>query len=181
MAIGLSSGFLEPLESTGIHLIQSGIAKLITLFPDRDCDPALARQFNATFGRDMDGIKDFLILHYHATQGHEAPLWQHTRHMKLPDTLLEREDQYRQSGRLMLASEELFREASWLAVLNGQDICARGYSPLADTLDAQRNQRQLDQIAEVIARAVPTLPKHDEAIAALTGEPVDRLAVVVPR
>ena len=181
VAIGLSSGFLEPLESTGIHLIQSGIAKLITLFPDRDCDPALARQFNATFGRDMDGIKDFLILHYHATQGHEAPLWQHTRHMKLPDTLLEREDQYRQSGRLMLASEELFREASWLAVLNGQDICARGYSPLADTLDAQRNQRQLDQIAEVIARAVPTLPKHDEAIAALTGEPVDRLAVVVPR
>ena len=106
VAIGLSSGFLEPLESTSIHLIQSGIAKLITLFPDRDCDPALARQFNTTFGNDMDGIKDFLILHYHATHGHSSPLWQHTRHMALPDTLLEREDQYRRSGRLMLASDD---------------------------------------------------------------------------
>jgi tryptophan halogenase len=73
VAIGLSAGFLEPLESTSIHLIQSGIAKLISLFPDRDCDPGLARQFNTLFGRDMDGIKDFLILHYHATEGHEAP------------------------------------------------------------------------------------------------------------
>ncbi len=170
VAIGLSSGFLEPLESTSIHLIQSAIAKLITLFPNRDCDPALAQQFNRTFGRDMDGIKDFLILHYHATEGRDAPLWQHMRHMNLPDTLVEREEQYRRSGRLMLGSEELFREASWLAVLNGQEICATGYSPLADTLDAELNHRQLDQIAEVIARAVPTLPKHDEAIAALIGK-----------
>jgi tryptophan 7-halogenase len=170
VAIGLASGFLEPLESTSIHLIQSGIAKLITLFPDRDCDPALARQFNATFGRDMDGIKDFLILHYHATEGHEQPLWRHTRHMALPDTLMEREDQYRRSGRLMLDGEELFREASWLAVLNGQNVCANGYSPLADTLDGELNRQQLDQIAQIIARAVPTLPRHDEAIAALIGE-----------
>jgi tryptophan 7-halogenase len=179
VAIGLSSGFLEPLESTSIHLIQSGIAKLITLFPERDCDPALARQFNMTFGRDMDGIKDFLILHYHATKGRDDPLWQHTRHMTLPDTLLEREEQYRRSGRLMLGSEELFREASWLAVLNGQEISATGYSPLADTLDAELNQRQLDQIAEVIARAVPTLPKHDDAIAALIDEQAGLAAALV--
>lgn len=178
VAIGLSSGFLEPLESTSIHLIQSGIAKLITLFPERDCDPALARQFNATFGSDMDGIKDFLILHYHATQGRDDPLWQHVRHMPLPDTLVEREEQYRRSGRLMLGSEELFREASWLAVLNGQDICATGYSPLADTLDAEMNRRQIDQIAEVIVRAVPTLPHHDDAIAALIGQTA---AVAMPR
>jgi tryptophan 7-halogenase len=177
VAIGLSSGFLEPLESTSIHLIQSGIAKLITLFPERDCDPALARQFNATFGSDMDGIKDFLILHYHATQGRDDPLWQHVRQMPLPDTLVEREEQYRRSGRLMLGSEELFREASWLAVLNGQEICATGYSPLADTLDSDMNLKQLDQIADVIARAVPTLPRHDDAIAALIGEPA---AVAVP-
>jgi tryptophan 7-halogenase len=171
VAIGLSSGFLEPLESTSIHLIQSGIAKLITLFPNRDCDPALARQFNLTFGRDMDGIKDFLILHYHATQGRDDPLWQQMRHMTLPDTLVEREEQYRRSGRLMLGSDELFREASWLAVLNGQGITATGYSPLADSLDSEMNRGQLDQIAGVITRAVPTLPLHDTAIAALIGEP----------
>ena len=170
VAIGLSAGFLEPLESTSIHLIQSGIAKLITLFPDKDCDPALARQFNTLFGRDMDGIRDFLILHYHATQGHHDPLWQHTRHMALPDSLTEREAQYRRSGRLMLTSDELFREASWLAVLNGQGVTATGYSPLADTLDGAANRQQLDRIADVIARAVPTLPMHDDAIAALIGE-----------
>ncbi len=97
--------------------------------------------------------------------------------MSLPDTLVEREEQYRRSGRLILGSEELFREASWLAVLNGQDIHASGYSPLADTLDPEINRRQLDQIADVIARAIPTLPPHDEAIAALVGEPA---AIPVP-
>lgn len=177
VAIGLSSGFLEPLESTSIHLIQSGIAKLIALFPNRDCDPALARQFNALFGRDMDAIKDFLILHYHATQGHQAPLWQHTRHMALPDSLIEKEEQYRRTGRLMLTSDELFREASWLAVLNGQGIVAEDHSPIADTLDAVTNRRQLDQIAALIARAAPTLPRHDDAIATLIGQAAPRAAV----
>jgi tryptophan halogenase len=169
VAIGLSSGFLEPLESTSIHLIQSAIAKLITLFPDRDCDPGLARQFNTLLGRDMDGIRDFLILHYHATEGHAAPLWRHTRHMARPDSLVDKEEQYRRAGRLMLTSDELFREASWLAVFEGQGVRAEGYSPLADTLDPALNRQQLDQIAAVIARATPTLPKHDEAIAALIG------------
>ncbi len=174
VSIGLSSGFLEPLESTSIHLIQSGIAKLIALFPDRACDPLLARQFNALFGRDMDAIKDFLILHYHATQGHDAPLWRHTRDMALPDSLVEKEEHYRRSGRLMLTSDELFREASWLAVLNGQGILATGHSPIADTLDPAANRRQLDGIAALIARAVPTLPTHDAAIAALIGEAAPR-------
>jgi tryptophan halogenase len=171
VAIGLSSGFLEPLESTSIHLIQSAIAKLITLFPDRDCDPGLARQFNALFGRDMDGIRDFLILHYHATEGHDAPLWRQTRHMPLPDSLKDREEQYRRAGRLMLTPDELFREASWLAVLEGQGVRARGHSPLADTLDPAANRRQLEQIEAVIARATPTLPKHDDAISELIGGP----------
>jgi tryptophan halogenase len=169
VAIGLSSGFLEPLESTSIHLIQSAIAKLITLFPDQDCDPGLARQFNALFGRDMDGIRDFLILHYHATEGHDAPLWRRTRHMPLPDSLLDREAQYRRAGRLMLTPDELFREASWLAVLEGQGVRALGHSPLADTLDPAANRRQLEQIEAVIARAAPSPPKHDDAIAALIG------------
>jgi tryptophan halogenase len=171
VAIGLASGFLEPLESTSIHLIQSGIAKLITLFPDADCDPGLARQFNTLFSRDMDGIRDFLILHYHATEGHDAPLWRHTRTMALPDTLVDKMEQYTRTGRLMLGPDELFREASWLAVLNGQGIYAAGTAPIADTLDGAMNQRQLDQIEAAIARAVPTLPRHDEAIAALIGDP----------
>ena len=171
VAIGLSSGFLEPLESTSIHLIQSAIAKLITLFPDRNCDPALARRFNTLLGADMDGIRDFLILHYHATEGHQQPLWRHTRNMALPATLIEREEQYRRAGRLMLDTDELFREASWLAVLNGQGIHADGPAPLADTLDQTANRNQLNQLEAVIARAVPTLPRHDAAIATLIARP----------
>ncbi|WP_268796204.1 tryptophan halogenase family protein [Sphingomonas sp. Leaf412] len=172
VAIGLSSGFLEPLESTSIHLIQSGIAKLLTLFPDADMDPALAARFNALFSADMDGIKDFLILHYHATQGHDDPLWRECRAMPLPDTLLAREAQYRRSGRIILDADDLFREASWLAVLNGQGIEATDYNPLADALDPATNIAQVRQVADVIARAAPTLPRHDDALAAILGHPV---------
>jgi tryptophan halogenase len=171
VAIGLSSGFLEPLESTSIHLIQSGITKLLTLFPDRDMDPALADRFNQLFGRDMDGIKDFLILHYHATSGRDEPLWRHCRAMALPDTLAARVAQYRRSGRLILDSDELFREASWLAVLDGQGVTASGYNPLTDAIDADTNRAQVEQIAQVIARAAPTLPMHDDALAQLIGAP----------
>lgn len=167
VAIGLSSGFLEPLESTSIHLIQSGIAKLLSLFPDRDCDPALARRFNGLLAREMDEIKDFLVLHYHANTEKDAPLWQYCREMALPDTLLEREHHYRTTGRIVVEGDELFREDSWLAVLNGQGIRAHGYNPIADTLDSAANRAQLEQIAAVMARAAPTLPRHAEALAEL--------------
>ena len=165
VAIGLSSGFLEPLESTSIHLIQSGIAKLLALFPNRDCDPALSDRYNALLNADMDNIKDFLIFHYHATERTE-PFWEERRKMALPETLVGRETQYRQSGRLTLGSEELFREASWLAALNGQGVSAQDYNPLADLIDPATNLAQLRQIADVIARAVPTLPRHEAALAA---------------
>jgi len=171
VAIGLSSGFLEPLESTSIHLIQSGIAKLLTLFPDRDCDPALARRFDALFAADMDNIKDFLILHYHA-QDRQDLLWEQCRRMALPETLVEREAHYRRSGRVMVSSDELFREASWLAVLNGQGVLAEGYNPLADTLDAATNRAQLEQVADLVARAAATLPLHDAVLAEVQGAPV---------
>lgn len=167
VAIGLASGFLEPLESTSIHLIQSGIAKLLALFPDRDCDPGLAQRYDASLAADMDDIKDFLILHYHATQDKPEPLWEHCRHMALPDALVAKIDQYRRSGRLILGSDDLFRDASWLAVLNGQGVTATSYNPVADVLDAGVNRAQLQQVADVVARAAPTLPKHDAAIAEL--------------
>ncbi|MBV8973208.1 MAG: tryptophan 7-halogenase [Sphingomonadaceae bacterium] len=169
VAVGLASGFLEPLESTSIHLIQSGIAKLLSLFPDTDCDPRLAARFNAVFAADMDNIKDFLILHYHATRDRQDPLWQHTRHMALPDSLVAKEEHFRRSGRLVLETDELFRDASWLAVLRGQGIDAEGYSPAADTLDPAANRALLEQVEAVIGRAVPTLPTHAAAIAAAVG------------
>ncbi len=176
VALGLASGFLEPLESTSIHLIQSGIAKLLSLFPDRDCDPGLARQFNRLFADDMDNIKDFLILHYHANPGRTGPLWDYTRHMALPDSLTFKEAQFRRSGRLMLDANDLFREASWLAVLRGQGIDASGYVPATDLIDSNINLRQLRQINEMIVRAAPTLPTHEAAITATLGESVSATA-----
>ncbi len=169
VAIGLSTGFLEPLESTSIHLIQSGIAKLLSLFPDKDCDPILVERYNNLLNADMDIIKDFIILHYHAGERTE-PFWVERREMPLPESLVAREEQYRRTGRLMLGTEELFRETSWIAVLEGQGVHAHGYSPLADMLDPSVNIAQLRQIAEVIDRAAPTLPKHDAYLEGLLGK-----------
>ncbi|MGQ7349023.1 tryptophan 7-halogenase, partial [Streptococcus suis] len=92
---------------------------------------------------DMDNIKDFLILHYHATTRDE-PLWRHTRAMEIPDTLAARIDHYRRAGRLMVGSDDLFRDASWLAVLDGQGVTARDYNPVADTIDAATNRAQVE-------------------------------------
>ena len=164
VAIGLSSGFLEPLESTSIHLIQSGIAKLLSLFPDRDCDPRLAAEFNRLFALDMDNIKDFLILHYHATERAGSPLWDYCRTMQIPDSLAARIENFRRSGRLMIGSDDLFKETSWIAVLQGQGIEAQGYHPLADSLDPEQNAAQLAQIENVIARSAPTLPLHEQIL-----------------
>ena len=170
VAIGLSSGFLEPLESTSIHLIQSGIAKLLSLFPDRGCYSGLATQFNTLFAQDMDNIRDFLILHYHATEGRDDPLWKHCREMTVPDSLASRIATFRKSGRLLIGSDDLFKEASWLAVLTGQGVEPQDYHPLADTLDPQRNAAQLEQIEQVITRSLPTLPKHEQIIAAILAD-----------
>ena len=169
VAIGLAAGFLEPLESTSIHLIQSGIAKLLTLFPVRGDDAALAVRYNRLMAAEMERIRDFLILHYHAQRDKPEPLWQACRAMALPDALVEREALYRRGGRLMLETDELFREASWLAVLEGQGIVAEGYHPLADALDGAANIEQVRALAALIARAAPTLPTHDDALAAAMG------------
>ncbi len=169
VAIGLSSGFLEPLESTSIHLIQSGIAKMLSLFPDRNCDQRLAAEFNRLFAADMDNIKDFLILHYHANEGRTEPLWEYCRNMPIPDSLAGRIEDFRGSGRLMLGPNDLFQETSWIAVLQGQGIEASGYHPLADTLDSDLNAAQLAQIEQVITRSVPTLPIHEAILSSIVA------------
>ena len=117
----------------------------------------------------MDGIKDFLILHYHATERTDSPLWNHTRTMAIPDSLSHKIELFRNRAKIARFDDQLFAEPSWLAVLEGQGVRAQGYSPLADTLDPTLNRQQLEQIEAVIARATPTLPRHDDAVAALIG------------
>jgi tryptophan halogenase len=161
VAIGLSAGFLEPLESTSIHLIQSGIAKLLSLFPTRDCDPYTVEQFNRVFDQDMEVIRDFLALHYHATADKPEPLWTHCRHMALPETLVQREEHFRRTGRIVLGTDELFKEASWFAVMMGQGVHPTDYNPLADAFPAEQNLAHLAAVKQAIAGACERMPAHD--------------------
>jgi tryptophan halogenase len=159
VAIGLSSGFLEPLESTSIHLIQSGIARLLSLFPRRNCNPLLAEQYDRVFLREMEDVRDFLILHYCRTQGRDEPLWRDCQAMPLPDTLAWRIDQFRASARIVLSPEELFRDASWFAVLSGQGVKAEDYNPLVETMSAADNLKHLEAVRAAIAQTRDRLPR----------------------
>lgn len=160
IAIGLSAGFLEPLESTSIHLIQSGIAKLLSLFPSRACDVYTAEQYNRIFAEDLEGIRDFLVLHYHSTQGRSEPLWEYCRTMPLPESLTYREEHFARSGRIVLSPEELFRDASWFAVLAGQGHQPKDYNPLIDSISSEQNRAHLRQVKEEIRQAVARMPDH---------------------
>ncbi|WP_343611603.1 tryptophan halogenase family protein [Novosphingobium sp.] len=174
IAMGLASGFLEPLESTSIHLIQSAIAKLLSLFPTRGCDPLVAEQFNRVYGEDVETVRDFLILHYHRTQGRNEPLWRQCQAMSLPDSLTYKEEQFTRTGRIVLGTDELFREASWFAVMMGQGLVPQDYNPLMDSFSAAANDQHLARIRSEIAAATPKLPRHEDVIRQRLQTPAPR-------
>jgi tryptophan halogenase len=169
VAIGLSSGFLEPLESTSIHLIQSGIAKLLSLFPNRDCDPLTADHYNRVIAEEMEGIRDFLVLHYHSTEGGSSPMWDYCRSMLLPESLIHKEELFARSGRIVLSSDELFKDASWFAVLIGQGHQPRDYNPLVDTMNAEENAAYLRRIKASFQIAAAKMPAHETFFDAAGG------------
>jgi len=158
VAIGLSAGFLEPLESTSIHLVQSAITRLLAMFPDRDCNPILAQEFNRASRFEYERIRDFIILHYHAQQ-REEPLWRYTRSMDIPQTLQFKIDHFRNGGRILFDSAELFQKNNWLAVLVGQEILPERYHPLVDLrgrADAAKILADMRRAMELAAMSVPT-------------------------
>jgi tryptophan 7-halogenase len=165
VAIGLSSGFLEPLESTSIHLIQSGIAKLLALFPTRACDPYTVEQYNRIVVQEIEGIRDFLVLHYHSTTGKTGPLWAYCRGMQLPESLVYKEEHFTRSGRVVLSSDELFKDASWFAVLTGQGHRPRDYNPLVDVYDSRENLEHLRRIKETVRALAAKMPTHESFLA----------------
>lgn len=158
VAIGLSSGFLEPLESTSIHLIQTGIAKLIALFPDISFNPAEATQYNALMTRQFTQIRDFLILHYNATERIDNGFWQYVRTMSIPDSLTEKVDLFASKGRIFRFDDDLFDVSNWFAVLWGQGIRPRSYDPMVDTLsetDVLSHIREVHDVIETVAKRMP--------------------------
>ena len=164
LAVGLSGGFLEPLESTSIHLIQSAITKFLSLMPDRNCDPHLAARFNHLLNREMEHIRDFLALHYHATHEKTDALWDYCRHMTLPDPLIEREEIFLRSGRVISEASDLFQEPNWLAVMMGQGLNPAGYHPLADTLEFEIIEQFLARVRKLIVDATARFPEHSRAL-----------------
>jgi tryptophan halogenase len=165
VALGLSSGFIEPLESTSIHLVQSGIAKLLALFPDRRFDPLERDQFNQLTKVQTEDIRDFIILHYHATQRTDSDFWNMCRTMSVPDTLRQKMDLFKAKGRSFREGFELFSMPSWVAVMLGQNVWPEGYDPVADALDEDKIAAAMEQVRVSYDQAARAMPTHADFIA----------------
>ncbi len=160
LALGLAAGFMEPLESTSIHLIQTGLARLLALFPDKRFRQVDIDAYNQRTLFEYQRIRDFLVLHYIATKRDDTPFWRHCQTLPVPDTLQQKIDQYRSAGRIFRESNELFTESSWLAVMHGQGIEPEGWNPIANRFDGPEMTARLESMAEVIARASDAMPDH---------------------
>ena len=165
VAVGLASGFIEPLESTSIHLIQMAIAHLFTYFPDKGFDVAVADQFNRMMTLEYEWVRDFIILHYKATERTDTPFWNHCRAMEIPEPLRQRMELFKADGRVFREGEELFPKISWLKVMHGQRLRPRGYHPLTDLLSEEEIAKYLDEVAGVITACVDVMPSHSKYIA----------------
>jgi tryptophan 7-halogenase len=164
VAIGLSSGFMEPLESTSIHMIQSGIAQLLANFPDMAFNPIDAARYNRIIRTESQEIRDFLVLHYKATERDDSPFWDYCRNMPVPDRLVEKIQIFENSGRTFRENEELFNDTSWFAVMAGQGLRPRTYDPVANLMPLDRAKERLAEIKSAVAASADYMPKHRDYI-----------------
>jgi tryptophan halogenase len=155
---------LDPLESTGLHLAQTGITRLISLFPVSRVSPHDQREYNRLTALEHERIRDYLILHYKCTQRGDSPFWERCRQMDIPDTLRAKIELFRHSGRISMLDEEHFGEDSWLALFLGQNIEPSDYDPLADVLDLADVRPALSHMRSMIRDGVLTLPPHAQFI-----------------
>ncbi len=165
VAIGLAAGFLEPLESTAIHLVQSGISRLLSLFPDRGFDPAVIEEYNRKVREEHAQVRDFLVLHYRTTERRDTPFWRHCAALPPTDALARKLALFQATGQVFRESEELFTEQSWLQVMLGQGILPRRHHPLADELSQKDLDEFLGTLRRLIEGAVERMPDHERFIA----------------
>ncbi len=164
VAIGLAGGFLEPIESTSIHLIQSAIQRLIDFFPDSGFNATERDEFNRQSRFEYERIRDFIVLHYKLNQRTDSAYWTECANMAIPATLQQKMDLYRSSGRVVRVDNELFSEVGWTQVLEGQNLAVERYHPLVDVQSEADIADYLDSVRGVIAKCVDVMPTHDEYI-----------------
>lgn len=164
VAIGLSAGFLEPLESTSIHMIQTGIAKLLALFPTTAFSEVERAEYNRLLGVTIAHIRDFIILHYVTTKRADSDFWRFASRMAPPDSLIHKMDLLRTRGRFFRYDDELFSIDSWLAVMEGQGDGPRDYNPVADSLSDANITKSLENMRTLISKTTSAMPTHQAFI-----------------
>ena len=164
IALGLAGGFMEPLESTSIHLIQSGISKMLALFPSRDFHQADIDRFNRATAQEWAQVRDFLVLHYKVTERDDTPYWDHCRNMEIPDSLKEKFELFTANGRIFRDNLELFNDTSWMAVMTGQGLKFGGWDPVAEVLDLDETRARLAEIRRVMRASADLMPSQAEFI-----------------
>ncbi len=172
IAVGLAGGFMEPLESTSIHLINTAINKLVSLISLDGVTQAQEDAFNRLTTREYVRIRDFLILHYNTTTRDDSEFWNYCRTMSVPDSLTEKVELFRTNGQIFREEDELFTETSWAAVMMGQGITMQGHNAMAETLDRAATARELDEIEKSVRFLVQSMPGHGEFLARYCPAPM---------
>ncbi|WP_219895646.1 tryptophan halogenase family protein [Aquisediminimonas profunda] len=169
IAVGLSSGFMEPLESTSIHLIQRAVLRLIRMLPMGEVSERDVAEFNDQQHTDMLQVRDFLILHYKATERRDSPFWRQCATMEIPDSLTQKIELFRETGRVFRKNEELFAENSWVQVMMGQGILPRAYHPVATKLSSEELDQLLTGLRDNVSKTVASMPEHHAYVARYCG------------
>jgi tryptophan halogenase len=165
VSLGLSSGFLEPLESTSIHFIQSHVSRLLEFFPDKTFGSATMAEYNRVVGKEFELVRDFLILHYKQTRRDDTEFWNYCRNMPVPDSLEHKMQLFAENGHIYREIDDLFRESSWAQVMIGQGLIPRGYHRMADKLSEEQLSQFLLDVDSLISKTVASLPAHADFIA----------------
>ena len=164
IAIGLSAGFLEPLESTSLFLIQQGISRFITLFPTADVSNVVRDEYNEQMRKEFHQVRDFIILHYAATERDDSPFWNYCRNMSIPDSLSQKIELFREAGRIFRYDDELFSKPSWIAVCLGQNIIPKTHDPIVATVPVDQVKHSLNSMNRAMVQAVKNMKSHENVL-----------------
>jgi tryptophan halogenase len=165
VAIGLSAGFIEPLESTSINLIETAVGKLVELFPERDCSPALANEFNRVMGGRYESVRDFIVLHYKLTKRNDSDFWRYCADMAIPDSLRHQIELFRETGRVAILDRAGFAEPSFVAMMMGLGAMPKRHDPLAERVDIRAVHGHFAELRDLITQAVARMPDHGAYVA----------------